>query len=132
MYRHVYDDLSLTSSALQPEPTRSVELVCCNRLVNTVDANTQTISTLQSFFLAMSLNPDVQRKAQAELDAVVGPHRLPNHDDTGSLPYVNAIVRESLRWQGVSPFGIAHYTNEDLEYRGWFIPKGTVLLPQIW
>ncbi|KAI0712483.1 cytochrome P450 [Earliella scabrosa] len=91
-----------------------------------------TISMLQSFFLAMSLNPDVQRKAQAELDAVIGPHRLPNHDDTGSLPYVNAIVRESLRWQGVSPFGIAHYTNEDLEYRGWFIPKGTVLLPQIW
>ena len=80
----------------------------------------------------MSLNPDVQRKAQAELDAVVGPHRLPTHDDKESLPYINAIVRESLRWQGIAPFAIPHYTNEDLEYRGWFIPKGTVLLPQIW
>ncbi|KAI0770148.1 cytochrome P450 [Fomes fomentarius] len=92
----------------------------------------QTFSALQFFFLAMSLNPEVQKKAQAELDIVVGPGRLPRHGDKASLPYVNAVVKESLRWHNAAPFSIPHNTSEDLEYRGWFIPKGTVILPPAW
>ena len=80
----------------------------------------------------MSLNPEIQKKAQAELDAVVGPNRLPYHADKDSLPYISAITKEALRWQNVAPFSIPHYTSEDLEYRGWFIPKGTVLVPNTW
>ncbi len=92
----------------------------------------QTFSTLQFFFLAMSQNPEVQKKAQAELDVVVGPGRLPRHGDKDSLPYVNAVVKESLRWHNSAPFSVPHCTSEDLEYRGWFIPKGTVILPPTW
>ena len=80
----------------------------------------------------MSLNPDVQERAQAELDAVVGPHRLPVHADKESLPYINAIVRECLRWQQAVPFAVPHYTEEDMEYRGYFIPKETTLIPLSW
>ena len=53
----------------------------------------------------MVLNPDVQRKAQRELDQVVGPHRLPDFSDQPSLRYVDAIVKETLRWNPVVPLG---------------------------
>ena len=53
----------------------------------------------------MALYPDVQKKAQAEIDAVVGPNRLPDFHDRPSLPYINAIVKESSRWNLVIPLG---------------------------
>ena len=80
----------------------------------------------------MSLNPDVQERAQAELDAVVGPHRLPTYQDRASLPYLNAVLKECLRWHNVTPFGNPRCTQEDTEYRGYFIPKGTTLLANAW
>ena len=88
-------------------------------------------STMQTLFVAMALYPDVQRKAQAELDAVVGPHRLPDFDDHDELVYVNAVIKETLRWMNVLPFAIPHVTVEDDEYRGYFIPVGTVLIPNV-
>ena len=53
----------------------------------------------------MVLFPEVQKKAQAEIDAVVGPNRLPDFEDRPFLPYVNAIIKESMRWQLVAPLG---------------------------
>lgn len=53
----------------------------------------------------MATYPDIQKKAQAELDAVVGRYRLPDFDDRDSLPYINAIVKESMRWNQVLPLG---------------------------
>ena len=79
----------------------------------------------------MALNPDVQKKAQAELDAVVGPNRLPEFDDQQNLVYVNAVIKEASRWQVVLPFSVPHMTVEDDIYRGYFIPVGTVLFPNV-
>ena len=78
--------------------------VCKGRLISDV-AFVQTATALSNFALAMTLYPEVQRRAQAELDAVVGPHRLPNFSDQPSLPYVDAIVKETLRWNPVVPLG---------------------------
>ena len=58
-----------------------------------------------SFIQAMALYPEVQRKAQAELDAVIGPNELPEFTDRPKLPYVEAVVKEMLRWQPVAPMG---------------------------
>jgi cytochrome P450 len=55
--------------------------------------------------MAMVLYPEVQKKAQAEIDAVIGPNRLPDFQDRPSLPYINAIVKESMRWHLVLPLG---------------------------
>ena len=60
---------------------------------------------MQALFLAMALYPEVQKKAQAEIDAVVGLNRLPEFEDRASLPYINAVVKELLRWHLVGPFG---------------------------
>ena len=53
----------------------------------------------------MAMHPDVQRKAQAEIDAVVGQDRLPDFSDRAKLPYVNAIIEETLRWHSITPLG---------------------------
>ena len=57
------------------------------------------------FWLAIVAFPEVQKKAQAELDEVVGRHRLPTFADYERLPYIRAIVKESLRWKTVDPLG---------------------------
>ena len=60
---------------------------------------------MQALFLAMALYPEVQKKAQAEIDSVVGPNRLPNFEDRPSLPYINALVKESMRWHVPAALG---------------------------
>jgi len=55
----------------------------------------------------MVLYPEVQRRAQAEIDAVVGKDRLPDFGDRPLLPYVSAILEEALRWHPVVPLGNA-------------------------
>ncbi len=80
----------------------------------------------------MATHPQVVQKAQAELDAVVGPNRLPDFQDTKSLPYICALVKELLRWRVVGPLGLPHCALEDDEYRGFLIPKGTIIIANIW
>jgi len=53
----------------------------------------------------MTMHPDIQRRAQAELDAVTGGLRLPTYEDKPNLPYVNAILKEILRWNPITPGG---------------------------
>ena len=72
----------------------------------------------------MAMYPETQRKAQDEIDRVVGTNRLPNYDDRASLPYVEALYREVMRWGPPSPLNIAHTTTEDDIYKGYFMPKG--------
>ncbi|RPD54268.1 cytochrome P450 [Lentinus tigrinus ALCF2SS1-7] len=95
-------------------------------------ASDTTLSTLQTFFAAMANYPEVQQRAQAELDAVVGPHRLPNADDEKFLPYVSALIMECLRWRSVTPLGFAHMSMEEDEYKGYRIPKGSVVVSNVW
>ncbi|KAF8507777.1 cytochrome P450 [Gautieria morchelliformis] len=92
----------------------------------------QTVHVLHMFILAMVLSPEVQKKAQAELDAVVGPSRLPEFGDRDNLPYINALCKEILRWHPLLPLGLAHATTQDDIYNGYFIPKGTIILGNSW
>jgi cytochrome P450 len=56
----------------------------------------------------MVLNPNVLHKAQAEVDRVVGRDRVPNFEDRPNLPYIRALVKETLRWWPPSPAGVPH------------------------
>ena len=95
----------------------------------------------------MAMYPEALGKAQAEIDAVVGINRLPDFNDRPYLPYVNAIIKEMMRWQLVLPLGkrffnvliqlfimtgFAHMATEDDEYDGYFIPKGTAVIGAAW
>ncbi|EKM77487.1 hypothetical protein AGABI1DRAFT_43141 [Agaricus bisporus var. burnettii JB137-S8] len=99
-----------------------------------------TVSAEYAFYLAMVLFPvltaysivDVQKKAQAEIDSVVGRDRLPRHEDVARLPYVNAVVTEVLRWNNVAPTGVPHRAMEDGIVAGYFIPKDAIVLCNFW
>ena len=87
----------------------------------------QQTATTASFFHAMAITSSAQRKAQEELDVVVGPTRLPTFDDLSSLPYLQAVLLEVMRWSPTVPLGIQHRSLHDDEYNGYFIPAGTVV-----
>ncbi|CAK5282550.1 unnamed protein product [Mycena citricolor] len=89
-----------------------------------------TVSTLASFILAMALYPEVQTKAQAAVDHVVGRHRLPTFDD--QVTYVDALLREALRWHPVTPLAIVHATTAADTYNGYHIPAGASVIGNSW
>ncbi|KAH0579388.1 hypothetical protein H2248_003528 [Termitomyces sp. 'cryptogamus'] len=91
-----------------------------------------TVSAQYAFFLAMVLFPDVQKKAQAEIDKVIGNERLPTLADRPHLPYVNAVVTEVLRWNSVAPTGVPHTAMEDGIIDGYLIPKGSIIITNLW
>ena len=80
----------------------------------------------------MAAFPLAQRKAQEELAAVIGLSRLPTINDRASLPYVQALLLEVLRWWPVVPLGLAHRSIEDDEYNGYFIPAHTTVFVNEW
>ncbi|KAJ7251336.1 cytochrome P450 [Mycena rebaudengoi] len=91
-----------------------------------------TSAALGTFILAMLANPEVQKRAQEEIDAVVHEGHLPSFEDEESLPYVSAIVKEVLRWKPVGPIGVPHAVAVEDTYRGYRIPAGSIVVPNIW
>ncbi|KAJ3478426.1 hypothetical protein NLI96_g9763 [Meripilus lineatus] len=91
-------------------------------------AGVQTTSTsLMSLFLALMLYPDVQKRAQDELDRVCN-GRLPDFSDRPALPYVDALCAELSRWGVVAPLGVPHVASRDDVYRGYDIPAGSIMI----
>ena len=76
--------------------------------------------------------PEMQKRAQDELDAVVGRSRTPTYADAPNLPYVQAMVKEALRWRPAFPLNIPHTSMQDDWYEGMFIPKGSVCMVNLW
>ncbi|KZV60973.1 cytochrome P450 [Peniophora sp. CONT] len=95
-----------------------------------------TVSTLTAFILAMTLHPEAQKRAQAEIDTLLGTSgrldRLPSFADKKSLPYVDALIKEVLRWFPVLPFAVPHRAMRDDVYKGYFIPKDASILGNAW
>jgi len=91
-----------------------------------------TVSTLSTFILGLLTHPEVQARAQKELDSVVGHDRLPEFSDRPSLPYIDAILKEVLRWNPVAPLSMPHMATNDDEYNGYFIPAGTIIVGNTW
>ncbi|KAK0478631.1 cytochrome P450 [Armillaria luteobubalina] len=125
--------LSLTSSHLEggvsAEEEYDVKWLAGSLYAGGADT---TVASVYAFFKAMLLYPEVQAKAQAEIDAVIGDERLPRFGDRERLPYVSALVLEVFRWHTVGPTGIPHRVTEDIVQSGYSIPKGSLVLANIW
>lgn len=88
--------------------------------------------TTEAMYLAMSMFPEVQRKAQEEIDRIVGRERLPTADDRDNLPYINAVIEEAIRWHPIAPLGLPHASDREDTINAYRIPKGSILVPNVW
>ncbi|CAE6359931.1 unnamed protein product [Rhizoctonia solani] len=94
-------------------------------------ATDTTVSSIRTFIMAMAMHLDIQTKAQAEIDSVIGT-RLPELADQGSLKYVQCIVKEVLRWRLIKPLAAPHACIQDDTYKGYHIPKGALVVGNTW
>ncbi|KAF8182928.1 cytochrome P450 [Pholiota molesta] len=98
-----------------------------------VTAEDTTIASLHTFVLSMLLYPHELKKAQDEIDKVLGKNRLPNIDDRPSLPYLECVLKEVVhRMNPMVPLGMPHRLMEDDFYRDFYIPEGTNVLANIY
>ncbi|KIV84705.1 hypothetical protein PV11_00473 [Exophiala sideris] len=91
-----------------------------------------TAATLIGFIQAMVVFPEVQRKAQEEIDRVVGPDRMPTMEDAPNMQYIRGCVKESMRWMPTNILGVPHSVIKDDEYMGYKIPAGSSIISNVW
>ncbi|TFK88359.1 cytochrome P450 [Polyporus arcularius HHB13444] len=91
-----------------------------------------TSAALEIALCAMLHSPGSVRKAQEELDRVVGRERLPTFDDERSLPYLEAFIAEVYRWHPVAPLAVPHSVTTDDMYEGNLIPKGATVIGNLY
>ncbi|KAF4616302.1 hypothetical protein D9613_008357 [Agrocybe pediades] len=115
-----------SSNTLQDEIIKDVAAIVFIGGSSTVNA------IIHTFFLAMLCYPDAQRKAQEELDRVIGRGRLPDFTDQPQLPYLSALVKEIHRWRPSGPMAIPHLLEKDDEYLGYHIPAQSVVIVNVW
>ncbi|KAK7457806.1 hypothetical protein VKT23_010148 [Stygiomarasmius scandens] len=98
-----------------------------------LDGGSHTTSAfLQTMILCLIAFPQSQRKAQEEIDRVIGQNRAPRPEDFAQLPYCQAIINETHRFRPVAPLGIPHAMRTDGHYRNYILPKGTVIFVNTW
>ncbi|KAJ8283589.1 hypothetical protein COCON_G00024390 [Conger conger] len=94
-------------------------------------AGTGTIAaTLRWGLLLMAKYPHIQDQVQEELNQVIG-DREPRVEDRRNLPYTDAVIHETQRLANVVPMSISHTTSCDVTFQGYFIKKGTVVIPLV-
>ncbi|XP_052535840.1 cytochrome P450 2W1 isoform X1 [Tympanuchus pallidicinctus] len=92
-------------------------------------AGTETTSTtLQWAVLLMMKYPEIQKKVRAEIERVLGPGCLPTFEDRKSMPFTNAVIHEVQRFVTLLPH-VPRCTSADTHFKGYFIPKGTTVIP---
>ena len=93
---------------------------------------TETTSNTLIWCIVYMLNyPDVLRKVQAEIDEVLGRHKTPCMRDKQNMPFVEATIMEIQR-ADIVPLGVPHSVLEDVEFRGYAIPKGTTVITNLY
>ncbi|KAI9270805.1 cytochrome P450 [Phascolomyces articulosus] len=99
-------------------------------MANMVNAGTDmTALTLSWAFVILSHRKDLQKIIQEEIDSFVATHgRLPTYDERENLPHMISIQKECMRYRSTNHFTLAHESTADIEYNGYFIPKGTTIL----
>ncbi|XP_038550138.1 cytochrome P450 2F3-like [Micropterus salmoides] len=88
-----------------------------------------TSSTIRYALSVLIKHPNIQEKMQQEIDTVIGQDRCPSMEDRKSLPFTNAVIHEVQRFLDIVPFSLPHYALQDISFRGYTIPKGTVIVP---
>ncbi|KAF8995974.1 cytochrome P450 [Cyathus striatus] len=127
---------SFTSTLLEDETAKAAEnfefdLKWTANSMYSASGDT-TMTAISHFLLALMNHPEVLRKAQQEIDTVVGSERLPSFEDRPNLPYLECVLNETYRWGVPVPLSLPHRLMEDDVYNGMLIPKGSLVFGNIW
>ncbi|XP_023120247.1 cytochrome P450 2J4-like isoform X1 [Amphiprion ocellaris] len=90
-----------------------------------------TTTTLHWGLLYMIHYPDIQKRVQAEIDAVIGSSRQPSMTDRENMPYTDAVIHEIQRMGNILPLNVARMASKDTTLDKYTIPKGTMILPTL-
>ncbi|XP_048239862.1 cytochrome P450 2J3-like [Haliotis rufescens] len=122
-------DKQLTVNA--ENTTFSDEMLVCIIVEFFVAGTETTATTLRWALLYLILHPDIQEKAQLELDQVFEKEQQPSMSDRRCLPFMEALIMEVQRLADVVPFSVPHAPPQTTQFRGFTIPENTMLLPNI-
>jgi len=126
-------DVLLAASAdkdMQPQITReNIKAILYDMLAAGTDTSSTTMEWAMSELLR---NPPVLKKVQDELERVVGKGRMVRESDLPSLPYLQAVVKETLRLHAASPLALPHLSVEACNVLGYEIPRNTRVLVNLW
>ncbi|KAF8792480.1 Cytochrome P450 1A2 like protein [Argiope bruennichi] len=96
-------------------------------------AGSETVRvTLDWMLFTCVARPEIQEKIHAEIDEVIGRERFPTWEDHLNMPFTEAALTEVMRWKSIVPINVPHYTLEDTELNGYFIPKHTHVFSILW
>ncbi|PVF95231.1 cytochrome P450 [Serendipita vermifera] len=123
-------DFSVISKHLNEDGTSPVHLRDSVAVIYMGGVDT-TGSALLSFFSYMLLNPDVQRRVHLEIDEATGGRGTLTLSEIKSLSYLKAVWKESLRMTPPLSTGVRHVSTSDDVFKGYFIPKGTIVIAHI-
>uniref|UniRef100_A0AAY4DVQ2 Cytochrome P450 n=1 Tax=Denticeps clupeoides TaxID=299321 RepID=A0AAY4DVQ2_9TELE len=99
-------------------------------VLNLFLAGTETTSSTMRYTMMLLIKyPDIQEKMQKEIDNVIGQTRSPTMEDRKSLPFTNAVIHEAQRFLDLVPLNVPHYATKDISFKGYIIPKDTVVIP---
>ena len=134
--RDVTDALIQSTKAVKDSDKAAVGLTDSHILTTVqeiIAAGFDTIATtLHWAVLFMITHPEAQKRAQKEIDDLVGKERSPRVKDMGSLPYTEACVYETLRHSCIFPLGLPHSTTTDTLFGDFFIPDKTLVFTNLW
>ncbi|KAF9067157.1 cytochrome P450 [Rhodocollybia butyracea] len=121
---YLYTQLD-SNKILNPDEEHLIRWVAASIIAGGADT---TVAVIEAFFMGMVFQPSAQSKAQKEIDTVVGHDRLPTLEDRDQLPYVEALIQETMRVYTAGPIGLPHVVSENDICQGYFIPKGSMVL----
>uniref|UniRef100_A0A7N0UDA9 Cytochrome P450 n=1 Tax=Kalanchoe fedtschenkoi TaxID=63787 RepID=A0A7N0UDA9_KALFE len=120
-------------SLQETEPDYYSDMIIKNLMLTLLSAGTDTSSGTMEWALSLLLNhPKCLAKAQEEIDAVVGSDRLIQESDLPNLPYLHAVIMETLRMYPAGPLSVPHESSAGCTVGGFHVPRGTMLMMNLW
>ncbi|GBG60680.1 hypothetical protein CBR_g12416 [Chara braunii] len=124
---------NLAASTMKEDDVAYGETEACLLLMDLVSGGTDT-TTSTTVFLLMELlrHPEKMALLKAELDEAIGKHEVPSQNDLENLPYLNAVLYETLRLHSIAPTLIPHQAMKDAVVFGYDVPVGTSVIVNAW